>query len=318
MKSNWQFAVGSGRRSAWQKVLAAVLVSTGALAQAPKNVTSILEIVDVETGKRTVIHEEKRHFEAPNWSPDGNFLVVNADGKLYRLPVSGGKLEEIPIQTDAKLNNDHLIGPDGKTLFISANGTTDYRSSLIYRVPLAGGKPVLITPAGPSYLHGVSPDGKTLAYCAERTPGWDVYTIPAEGGEEKRLTTADGLDDGPEYSPDGSWIYFNSHRTGRMHLYRMRPDGSGQEQLTNDEFDNWFGHPSPNGRSLVYISYLQDQQGKHPFGRDVKLRLMDLRTAQRRIRDVTGVFFGGQGTINVPSWSPDSRRVAFVRYRVEP
>lgn len=315
MKNRGQFTVSS-----WQKMLTAGLVtlSVGALAQAPRTVTSILEIVDIESGKRTVVHEEKRHFEAPNWTLDGRYLVVNADGKLYRIPVAGGALEEIPLQTDAKLNNDHLLSPDGKTVFISANGTSDYRSSLIYRVPITGGKPVLITPTGPSYLHGVSPDGKTLAYCAERPTGWDVYTIPADGGEEKRLTTAEGLDDGPEYSPDGKYIYFNSHSTGRMHLYRMRPDGSNQEQLTTDSLDNWFAHPSPNGRSLVYISYLQDQKGRHPFGRDVKLRLMDLRTAQRRVRDLTAVFFGGQGTLNVPSWSPDSRRVAFVRYRVEP
>lgn len=320
MKTSGQLPVGSGRRSAWQKGLTAVLISAsaGTFAQAPKNVTSVLEIVDVESGKRTVVHEEKRHFEAPNWTPDGKFLLVNGGGKLYRLPVAGGALEEIPLQADIRLNNDHLIGPDGKTLFISANGAAQNGVSLIYRVPLTGGRPVLVTPTGHSYLHGVSPDGKTLAYCAQRPTGWDVYAIPAEGGEEKRLTTADGLDDGPEYSPDGRYIFFNSNRTGRMHLYRMRADGSEQEQLTTDSLDNWFGHPSPNGRSLVYISYLQDQKGQHPFGRDVKLRLMDLRTAQRRVRDLTGVFFGGQGTINVPSWSPDSRRVAFVRYRVEP
>lgn len=315
MRTSLQWAVGS-----WQGVLAAglVLLAGRTLAQTQKNVTSILEIVDIESGKRTVVHEEKRHFEAPNWSLDGKYLIVNSDGKLFRLPVAGGTLEEIPLQGELRLNNDHLLGPDGKTVFISANGAIQNRVSLVYRVPITGGKPVLVTPTGHSYLHGVSPDGKTLAYCAQRSAGWDVYTIPSEGGEEKRLTTADGLDDGPEYSPDGKHIYFNSNRTGHMHLYRMRTDGSNQEQLTTDSLDNWFGHPSPNGRSLVYISYLEDQKGQHPFGKDVKLRLMDLRTSRRYVRDLTEVFFGGQGSINVPSWSPDSRRVAFVRYRVNP
>jgi Tol biopolymer transport system component len=320
MGLNKRVTVGRATRVAhrgtrrWAGVLLGLTSTLSTFAQAPAGTTSILEIVDVESERRTVIHEEKRHFEAPNWTRD-NQLIVNADGKLYRIPARGGTLTEIPLKFDAKVNNDHLLSADGKYLFISANGTADYRSSLIYRVPVGGGTPERVTPTGPSYLHGVSPDGNTLAYCAERPGGWDVYTIPVAGGEEKRLTDAMGLDDGPEYSPDGKWIYFNSHRTGRMHLYRMRPDGSGTEQLTNDEFDNWFGHPSPDGRSLVFISYLQDQQGKHPFGRDVKLRLMDLET--RQIRDLTAVFFGGQGTINVPSWSPDSKRVAFVRYSVQ-
>jgi Tol biopolymer transport system component len=311
MKNSWQLAGGS-----WQHVLTAGLLglSVGAFAQAPKNVTSILEVVDVATGKRTVVHEEKRHFEAPNWSRDGAYLLVNSGGKLYTLPPTGGTLSEIPLQGNLSCNNDHLLSFDGKTLFISASEPK--QQSAIFRVPATGGAPQRLTPLTPSYLHGVSPDGGTLAYCAERNGAWDVYTIPANGGSERRLTDASGLDDGPEYSYDGQWIYFNSHRTGRMHLYRMRADGSEQEQLTRDEFDNWFGHPSPDGSTLVFISYLQDQKGQHPFGKDVKLRLMDLST--RNIRDLTEVFFGGQGTINVPSWSPDGKRLAFVRYRVEP
>lgn len=288
------------------------LLTWSAGAQAPAGTTSILEIVDVGTQKRTVIHEEKRHYEAPNWTRD-NQLIVNASGKLYRIPASGGTLTEIPLKFAAKVNNDHLLSADGRYLYLSASEPKEQSS--IYEVPIAGGTPRRITTLTPSYLHGVSPDGKTLAYCAQRPAGWDVYTIPVAGGEEKRLTDAQGLDDGPEYSADGKWIYFNSNRTGRMHLYRMRADGSGQEQLTNDEFDNWFGHPSPDGRTLVYISYLQDQGGQHPFGRDVKLRLLDLET--RHSHDLTAVFFGGQGTLNVPSWSPDGKRVAFVRYSVQ-
>ena len=203
-----------------------------------------------------------------------------------------------------------ILSFDGKILVYSKNEKG--LGSRIYTVPLEGGTPKLITPNYPSYWHGISPDGNYLAYCAQREGKWDVYQVPTQGGEEVRLTTAEGLDDGPEYSYDGQWIYFNSHRTGRMHLFRMKVDGSEQEQLTADELDNWFPHPSPDNKSLVYISYLEDQKGSHPFGKEVKLRIFDLNT--RKSRDLTPVFFGGQGTINVHSWSPDGQWIAYVRY----
>jgi Tol biopolymer transport system component len=179
-------------------------------------------------------------------------------------------------------------------------------------LPIAGGVPRKITANGPSYWHGWSPDGKTLAYCAERNGEFDVYTIPADGGEEKRLTDAKGLDDGPEYSPDGKFIYFNSERSGLMQIWRMKPDGSDQEQVTSDEFNNWFAHPSPDGKWIAFISFAKDVTG-HPANKDVTLRLMSL--ADKKIR-VLAKLFGGQGTINVPSWSPDSRQVAFVSYQL--
>jgi Tol biopolymer transport system component len=172
----------------------------------------------------------------------------------------------------------------------------------------------LITESAPSYWHGWSPDGKTLAYCAERNGEFDIYTISATGGAETRLTTAQGLDDGPDYSPDGRFIYFNSDRTGRMQIWRMRTDGTEQEQITRDEWNNWFPHPSPDGRSLVFLSYEPDVKG-HPENKDVTLRLLNL---QSRNVQVIARLFGGQGTINVPSWSPDSRRLAFVSYQLIP
>ena len=184
--------------------------------------------------------------------------------------------------------------------------------SRIYVLPISGGKPRLITPLAPSYWHGWSPDGKTLAYCAERNGNFDVYTIPVRGGKEKRLTTAPGLDDGPDYSPDGKYIYFNSERTGLMQIWRMKPDGSDQEQITSDDYNNWFAHPSPDGRWIVFLSYAKDVKG-HPPGKNVMLRLMSL--SDRKIQ-VLAKLYGGQGTINVPSWSPDSRNVAFVSYQM--
>lgn len=208
------------------------------------------------------------------------------------------------------MNNDHGISFDGNTVIFSKNAPG--KGSQIYTIPLSGGTPKLIAPNEPSYWHGVSPDGDTLVYCAERNGLWDIYAIPSTGGEEIRLTDAEGLDDGPEYSYDGKWIYFNSHRTGKIEIYRMKPDGSGTEQLTDDELDNWFPHPSPDNQSAVIISYLEDQKGAHPFGKDVKLRLLNVET--KEIKDLTEVFYGGQGTINVHSWSPDGEWLAFVKY----
>jgi Tol biopolymer transport system component len=177
---------------------------------------------------------------------------------------------------------------------------------------MSGGTPSRITEQGPSYWHGWSPDGKTLAYCAERGGEYDIYTIPVEGGAERRLTTAEGLDDGPDYSPDGRFIYFNSVRSGTMQIWRMRADGSEPKAVTDDDFNNWFPHPSPDGRSLVFLSYEKDVTG-HPEDKDVTLRRMTLDG--KRI-DVLGRFLGGQGTINVPCWSPDSRTIAFVTYQL--
>jgi len=285
------------------------------VAQSQQNIESALVLLNVKTGKQKVILEEKRHFEAPNWSRDGKYLVINSNGSLEKVSIKGEKLGVVNTGFASRCNNDHGFSFDGKTLIISHNDTTVARgnNSRIFVLPAEGGTPRVVTDKFPSYWHGISPDGEILVYCAQRNDKWDVYKIGINGGDEVRLTDVEGLDDGPEYSYDGQWIYFNSNRTGRMHLYRMKPDGSAQEQLTNDEFDNWFGHPSPDGNSLVYISYMEDQKGQHPFGKDVRLRLLDLKT--KKIKDLTPVFYGGQGTINVPGWSPDGKSIAFVRYK---
>lgn len=281
-----------------------------ALAQTPENISSELVLLNVKTGEEKSILKEKRHFEAPNWTRDGQYLLINAAGFLEKIDLEGNNLGKIFPEKVSTINNDHGLSFDGKTLVFSKNEKG--LGSRIYVMPLAGGEAKLITPNYPSYWHGISPDGKTLVYCAMRDKQWDVYAIPTSGGKEIRLTDAEGLDDGPEYSYDGKWIYFNSHRTGRMQSYRMKPDGSGTEQLTNDDLDNWFPHPSPDNKSAVIISYLEDQKGSHPFGKDVKLRLLDVET--KEIKDLTLVFYGGQGTINVHSWSPDGDWIAFVRY----
>jgi len=285
---------------------------TALLARSERPVLySSLETQTIASTDRRVIYVTPTRIEAPNWLRDGTALLFNSGGRIHRIAASGGTPEPIDTGFATRCNNDHGVSPDGTTLAIS-DQSQEGRRSLIYTLPIAGGTPKRVTKSAPSYLHGWSPDGGTLAFCGERNGEFDVYTIPAAGGEERRLTTAPGLDDGPEYSPDGKFIYFNSVRTGQMQIWRMRLDGSGQEQVTFDNFNNWFPHLAPDGRRMVFLSYEKDVTG-HPENKDVTLRMMSLDS--KKI-DVIGRFFGGQGTINVPSWSPDGRKIAFVSYQL--
>ncbi len=271
---------------------------------------STLESVAIGSKDRRVIYHTRDHIEAPNWSPDGACLLFNSKGRIFRLATNRFSPETIDTGSAIKCNNDHGLSPDGRQLVISDQAETG--KSFIYVLPASGGTPRKVTALGPSYWHGWSPDGAKLAYCAERNGEYDIYTIPAAGGEETRLTTAKGLDDGPDYTADGKWIYFNSNRTGTMHIWRMKPDGTDQQQMTFDEFNNWFPHPSPDGKWIVFLSYAKGVEG-HPANHPVRLRLMPISGGE--ILDLA-TLFGGQGTINVPSWSPDSRHVAFVSYEL--
>ena len=257
------------------------------------------------------MYRADRHFEAPNWSRDGRTLLFNSLGRLYEVPVAGGEPRLVDSGVAVRCNNDHGYSPDGRWIAISdeTNGP-----SRIYVVPAAGGEPRLVTPEAPSYWHGWSPDGQTLAYCAGRGgDSYDIYTVAVEGGSERRLTSTPGLDDGPDYTPDGEWIYFNSARTSIMRIWRMRPDGSEQQQVTFDEqYGDWFPHPSPDGKWLLLLSYDRAVEG-HPPNQQVCLRIMPLSGGKP---EILLELFGGQGTINVPSWSPDSREFAFVSYRL--
>ncbi len=280
------------------------------LSLSAQQVTSKLEIYDIETGQRTVVYENNTHFEAPNWSPDGTYLLFNEGGLLYKFDLKDKTVQKLETGFADVCNNDHGISPDGNKIVISNNDESI--GSRIYLVDASGGKPHLVTEKGPSYWHGWSPDGRELAYCAERNGNYDIYTIDVSGGEEIRLTSTNGLDDGPEYSPDGQWIYFNSVRTGKMQIWRMRSDGSDQEQLTFDEFNSWFPHVSPNNKTVIFISYIDEvAPGSHPAWKRVMIRKVNPEGGK-----ITKLFelFGGQGTINVPSWSPDSKRFAFVSY----
>jgi Tol biopolymer transport system component len=276
---------------------------------------SILETLDVDSGKRTVLREFDDIVEAPNWTRDGKALIYNSKGRIFRYDLSTGAMSAIYSGAAIICNNDHVLSPDGKSIAVSHHTIEDLQSR-VYIFPLAGGEPTLITPIAPSYLHGWSPDGKTLAYCAERNGQFDVYTIPAIGGAETQLTDEPGLDDGPEYSPDGRHIWFNSTRTGLMQLWRMEADGKNPTQMTFDESNNWFGHVSPNGQRVVFISYQKGdvEPDKHPPNKNVQLKLIPAAGGPSR---VIAEFFGGQGTLNVNSWSPDNKTIAFVSYRLK-
>src|SRR6266567_4409029 len=278
---------------------------------------STLETIAIDSADRRVAYLAPGRFEAPNWTRDGGAFLFNRDGNIERLTVGSDKPATIDTGFATRCNNDHGISPDATQLAISDNSQGDHES-LVYIAPFRGGTPRRITPKSPSYWHGWSPDGKTLAFVGQRNGDFDIDAGPAAGGEETRLTTAKGLDDGPEYSPDGKYIYFNSERTGHMQTWRMKPDGSEQEQVFSDDLNNWFPHISPDGQWMVFLTYGADVTG-HPENKDVMLRLMSLSDPGKDKKiAVLAKLFGGQGTINVPSWSPDSKQLAFVSYLVVP
>jgi len=275
---------------------------------------SILETIDVHTGMRRVLHEFDYVIEAPNWTRDGRYLVYNARGRLYTYELGTGEIKAIDTGFAIDCNNDHVLSPDNSQLAVS-HFTNEDATSRIYIIPFAGGEPRLVTEKGPSYLHGWSPDGERLAYCAERNGQYDVYTISVNGGSETQLTNTPGLDDGPEYSPDGGYIWFNSTRTGLMQIWRMKGDGSEQTHIVREDANCWFPHVSPDGQWVVYIAYGKNDvnAGDHPPNKNVELRLISAEGGNSR---TIVKLFGGQGTLNVNSWSPDNCTIAFVSYRL--
>jgi TolB protein len=276
----------------------------------PMNLGSNLELMDVASGNRETIYSVPYSIQAPNWTVDGKSLIFNTKGQMYNFDLATRKPVLINTGEIKNNNNDHVISLDGKMLGLSSS-VKDLGGSIVYTVPIGGGTPKQVTPKGPSYLHGWSPDGKSLVFCGSRNDEYDVYRVPANGGPEVRLTDSKGLDDGPEYTPDGKYIYFNSVRTGLMQIWRMNADGTNQEQVTTDDYNNWFAHISPDGKSMVFLSFLKEEvdPGRHPPYKHVYLRYMPLTGGAPK---VLAYVYGGQGSINTPSWSPDSKRIAFV------
>ncbi|MCA9973013.1 MAG: TolB family protein [Anaerolineales bacterium] len=276
---------------------------------------SILETVDVHTGERTVLQQFDHVIEAPNWTRDGRFLVYNSRGRMFTFELASGQNRPIDTGFATDCNNDHVLSPDNSQLAVSHHTHEDAQSR-IYILPLAGGVPRLVTEKGPSYLHGWSPDGQRLAYCAERGGQYDIYTISVSGGPETRLTAEPGLDDGPEYAPDGRHIWFNSVRSGLMQIWRMDADGANPTHVVQEAANGWFPHVSPDGRFVAYVAYGQDDvaPGDHPPNKHVEIRLVPAAGGASR---TIVKLFGGQGTMNVNSWAPDSHTLAFVSYRLK-
>ena len=288
------------------------------LIQVRDNSKSILCILDTETGEVQKLHTFDRIVEAPNWmQTDEDSLIYNSDGRIWRYSISADAEIMIDSGHCRNCNNDHVLSPDETSIAVS-HSESGWMSQ-IYILPISGGEPKLITPNAPSYLHGWSPDGSELAYCAFRDGGKgyevDVWAISSQGGEEWQLTKHAAFNDGPEYSPDGKHIWFNSTRTGLMQCWRMNRDGSEQTQMTFRDRNNWFPHVSPDGKKVVYLSYSREglDANEHLPNMEVELGIMDYDGSNDR---TLLTFFGGQGSINVNSWHSDSRRLAFVMYEL--
>jgi Tol biopolymer transport system component len=269
-------------------------------------------VYDFEEGRAFPVLETDMHIEAPNWTPEGDALIVNGDGSLFWVDLENPELWEIDTGLCIKLNNDHGITPDGETLIFSDH--TYGEGSVIWTQSLGDedADPQRVTPNSPSWWHGVSPDGKTLTYTAVRDGVFGIYTIAIEGGAETCVIQSAHHYDGPDYTPDGQWIWFNSERSGNgsSDIWRVRVDGSDAEQMTDDGCVNWFPHPAPEGDKIVYLAYPEGTQG-HPAGKEVELRLFK---GKGETPETLVSLFGGQGTINVPSWSPDGVAFAYVEY----
>ena len=273
---------------------------------------SHIEVMDVQSGLRKILYSAPNSLQAPNWTRDGKNLIYNSEGLLYKYDLSTGSVSKLNTGIANQNNNDHVISFDGKQIALS-NHVGEKRISTLFILPINGSdKPIQITSAdsGHSYLHSWSTDGKKLIFTGQRKNQYDIWAVDIGSKKETQLTNTPTLDDSPEFSPDGKWIYFNSVRTGTMKLWRMKPDGSNQEQVTFDEYNDWFPHFSPDGKWIVFLSFPKETNPTdHPWYQKIYLRLMP---ASGGIPKNIAYVYGGQGTINVPSWSPDSKRIAFV------
>jgi Tol biopolymer transport system component len=288
--------------------------------QGTKQLQSKMQVFDLASKSTKTIYSAAGVFEAPNWSPDGKSILFNTGGNLFQLPAEGGAPRQIDLQGLAKCNNDKGYSPDGKLVAFSSSGQT--RGSQVFTVPVTGGKPTLIVPETPSYFHAFSPDGKYLSFVAQRDGNFDLFRVPTPGGQQERLTSSPGYDDGPDYSPDGKWIYFNSNRSGKWAVWRMPAEGAGSndsraEQVTFDDIEDWFPHCSPDGKWMVFVAFPKGTETHNDRMPGVQLRIMPLPGdhLERSSSQLLTTFYGGQGTINVNSWSPDSKKFAFVEFQ---
>jgi TolB protein len=304
-------------RSAIGMALLATLLSSQPSPQ--RALRSKLCVFDVTAGSVNTIYTDDKIFEAPNWSPDGKDLLFNSGGNLYRISAGGGQPRQIELGGLAKCNNDKGFSPNGRLIAFSSSAKA--HGSQVYTVEADGGVPKMIVPETPSYFHAFSPDGRYLAFVAQRNGNFDLFRVPVEGGAQEQLTSDPGYDDGPDYSPDGKWIYFNSNRSGKWAVWRIPADGAGPkdvnaQQVTFDDVEDWFPHCSPDGKHMVFVTFPKGTATHNDRMPGVELRIAPL--PGDKIEHVQSklllTFYGGQGTINVDSWSPDSTKFAFVSF----
>ncbi len=293
---------------------------TAPATPAPTALYSTLQTIAIDNNMRRafVIQTGKGQMEAPNWSRDGKTLIFNRAGKLWSVPAAegdGAMAEATPIDIGnaSDCTGSHGLSPDGKWIAMTCT-TPDHPGRRVYIVSGSGGAPRMVTANPNSYFHSWSPDGKMILFTRPSHGTLNIFAISPDGGDETALTTGTGASDDPDFSPDGRWIYFNSDRAGGMQIWRMRPDGSQPEQVTFDEKHNWTAHPSPDGKSILILSYEKDVT-EHAANKDVTLRILNV--ADGKIRDLVEIV-GGSGSDNVPNWAPDGAHFAFVSYQLLP
>jgi TolB protein len=301
----------------------------GASSQAtPQRLRSHIFVYDLRTGSSREIYTADSIWEAPNWSPDGKYLIANSKGSIFRLDLdSDGKTKprKLAIPEDYRCNNDKALSPDGSKLAFSAS-LAPKSGSEVFLADADGNNIKQMTQDTPSYFHGWSPDNKMLAFVAQRNNSgqYDIYRVSVGGGTEQRLTSNVHQDDGPDYSPDGKWIYINSDRSGKQAIWRFPADGAGPddvkaENVVSDNLEDWFPHVSPDGKKLVYIGYPSGTPTHNPRDVRIELKLVAIdhnKVAKEQKTVVQAV--GGQGSMNVNSWAPDSMRFAYVTYEAIP
>ena len=274
---------------------------------------SNLEVMDVATGHRKILYHSAHSIQAPNWTKDGKRLIYNSKGKLYNYHLKENAITPLNTGFAINNNNDHVLSFDGSLLGISHHDPNSNGESSIYYLPVNGDSvPSRVTKpnVGASYLHGWSPDNKNMIFTGQRDGAYNIFQVEVSTGKETKLTNETTLDDGSEYSPDGKYIFFNSMRAGNMDIWRMDADGENPVRLSSDAYNDWFPHVSPDMKWIFFISFPKDvDPSDHPFYKHCLLRMMPYEGGTPKI---IGYIYGGQGSINVPSWSPDSKSIAFV------
>lgn len=280
-----------------------------------RGVHSILMIANYKTGQSQELVRFPYLIEAPQFR-GADELIFNSMGRILRYRISQRTTELVNTQYCICCNNDHVLCADGRRLAVSHMTKEDLKSRIYILDLESDAPPFLVTPIAPSYLHGWSPDGEELAFCGCRNGKFDLYTIPAKGGEERLLLSFPGHSDGVEYSSDGRDVYFNGVRDGSMDCFRLNRQTNELTRLTNNGRNNWFPHISPGCDKVVYLSYDATQvvpSGNHPANMEVQLRAVNPDGSDDRLLIS---LFGGQGTINVNSWSPDNETFAYVVYQL--